>query len=233
MVSEILRHLKFNLRKVVGFEKSISGQHAKFDVKDISEYLRLHNFRGEEKIIQRIIENTEENDIFYDVGANIGTHSCLVGGVSENVIAFEPHPENISQLQRNLKINSINSKIISIALSNGKEIMELSTSGDGAGVGTHSLIGSGGGIKVPTDSLDDILTENDIPKPDVMKMDIEGAEVMALEGMEDSLSNIRYILIEIHENVDKESVIKKLEVSGFSVNCINNEREEVHIEDKR
>ena len=233
MIYKILRHVDFNLKRVVGIQKTTLDQSAKFEIKDISEYLRLNNFRGEEKIIKRIIHNTDPDDVFYDIGANIGTHSCLVGKVCRNVIAFEPHPENILQLQENLRMNSINSEIVNIALSNENKILKLNTTGNEAGVGTHSLVGSGSGINVCTDLMDNVTTQNHIPEPDVVKIDVEGAELMVLGGMENSLSSVKYILIEIHENVDKKDLSKKLKDEGFSTNYIKTDRQEIHLEGKR
>ena len=53
-------------------------------------------------------------------------------------------------------------------------------------------------VEVESDTIDNILREIKIEKPDVLKMDIEGAEVLALKGAKDTLNKLRKIIVEIH-----------------------------------
>jgi FkbM family methyltransferase len=118
-------------------------------------------------------------------------------------------------------------KIINKAVSDHKGIVNLyerSVDGSRAGSDVYSLfdtfmhpsntfLPNGKTLQIECDTLDNILAGY---KVDVMKIDIEGAEVMALKGATDILKNLRKIIVEIHGgNFDKVNEI--LEKSKFDI----------------
>lgn len=56
-----------------------------------------------------MLQTLESDDVFYDIGANVGTYTCFAGQVVDdgNVIAFEPHPANVDRLRENAEPNEI------------------------------------------------------------------------------------------------------------------------------
>ncbi len=133
-----------------------------------------------------------------DVGANLGYYSVIALGGSApdgRVVAFEPDPVNHALLRANL------------APFGGRALVrrEAVAAGAGTGVlhrhpdnkGKHSLLASpelGAGLPVTTVSLDAILLALGVDRVDLVKLDIEGAEPLALAGMAATLARHRPVL---------------------------------------
>ncbi len=128
--------------------------------------------------------------IAYDVGANAGYYtlafSRLVGD-SGHVYSFEPEAGNGYLLRRHIEINKLrNVTFVQVAVSDSTGMVGFNAelrSGSGE-------ITSSGSYMVPTISLDEFIAAGN-PPPSFIKMDIEGAEGMALEGASSLLSTAR------------------------------------------
>jgi FkbM family methyltransferase len=174
-----------------------------------------------------------ENETFVDVGANVGSYSLIVSKEYKEravkVIAIEAHPGNYRALLRNIRCNKFENVIIPInkAVSDHKGIANLyerSLDGSRAGSDVYSLfdtlvhpsntfLPNGKTLQIECDTLDNILAGYNV---DVMKIDIEGAEVLALKGATNTLKNLRKIIVEIHgDNFEKVNEI--LERSKFDL----------------
>ena len=122
----------------------------------------------------------------------------------EKVIAFEPHPANVDRLRENASLNEIQIEVQSVALSNEHGSSELSISGenDQAGAGTHSLSTGGDGqtLEIETIEGDRLIEEGNIPPPTVVKIDVEGAEQLVLEGLRATIESgqCHTIYCEVH-----------------------------------
>ena len=180
----------------------------------------------------------EENETFVDVGANVGSYSLMVANeykdMAVKVIAIEAHPENYKALRRNIQCNQFENVIIPInkVVSNYKGLVDLyERSHDGTRVDSEMysicndqhidayniLHPSGKSLEIECDTLDNILLNYRV---DVIKMDVEGAEVLALKAATKTLERIRKIVVEIHG--DKfEDVKGVLRTHGFKVESIN------------
>lgn len=130
--------------------------------------------------------------VFIDVGANIGKYTILVGRrISGKVIAIEPEKRNFEVLKRNVELNKLNNVVlIDNACSSKNEIRKFFL--DRIGSGTHSFYKTKirgsikGFIHINTERLDKIikknLTNNEIKKISLIKIDVEGAEADVLKG---------------------------------------------------
>jgi len=168
----------------------------------------------------------EENETFVDVGANVGFYSLMIANEYKHkgvkVIAIEAHPENYKALRRNIECNKFENIITAInkVISDYKGSVDLyERSHDGSRVDsemysicsdqrldTYNILHpSGKSLQVECDTLDNIL---ETVKVDVIKMDIEGAEVFALKAATNTLKRIRKIVVEIHG--DKSEDVKRL-----------------------
>jgi FkbM family methyltransferase len=137
----------------------------------------------EHKKQELISEAVRPNTVFYDVGANVGFYtllsSVLVGG--GKVFAFEPHLRNLEYLKRHIALNHIkNVEVLELAIAheNGIALFEIEPTG------SMGCLSSAGQVKVQTASLDCLLAQGKILPPNYIKMDIEGAELLALRGGE-------------------------------------------------
>jgi FkbM family methyltransferase len=175
-----------------------------------------------------------ENETFVDVGANVGSYSLKIANDYKNkrvsVVAIEAHPKNYKALCRNIELNGFKHiKAINKAASDHRGVITMyERSHDGNRVGTdlystyntflaeHNFILSNS-LEVECDTLDNMLASHRI---NVMKIDIEGAELLALKGATNTLKQLRKIIVEIHgDNFDK--VKKILETHNFKLEIIS------------
>jgi FkbM family methyltransferase len=144
----------------------------------------------------------------YDVGANIGYISLMLAhltGENGHVFAFEALPSNSKRWQENVDLNNLNGRIklicAAVVDSNAPQRFLVHASG-----GMGKVAGSAGRmntyldeIEVPGLSLDEFVFEQGNPPPQIIKMDIEGGEVLALPGMHRLLKEARPSLVmELH-----------------------------------
>jgi len=162
----------------------------------------------------------DEDDIVVDAGAWIGYYTCLAANRCTNgkVISIEPHPENIARLKRHIVLNGFKNVIlVEEALSDKESITDLIVSDQSV---MHRLdhnnnvinnsIYNGNNIKVRVTTLDNITNRYNIDHIDILIMDIEGYEYLALLGANNLLNNnkIHKIIIEVHIKYLKEMQLK-------------------------
>ncbi|PIY24196.1 MAG: hypothetical protein COZ12_01310 [Deltaproteobacteria bacterium CG_4_10_14_3_um_filter_60_8] len=154
----------------------------------------------------------------WDVGAHFGYHSLAFAslvGASGQVIAFEPNPCNVERLEKNIVRNEKLGKRIALmacalADSDGEAAFSLSENVDnGSSSGSHLAHAltpeikehywSFAARKVPTARADTLVAQGKVAPPQVMKIDVEGAESMVLLGSHEVLRQYHPIIVaEIH-----------------------------------
>ena len=198
---------------------------------------KKHEKESSDKFVEFLeqIETKCEKDIYvFDVGANIGYYPLIeasILGDSANIYAIEPDPSNIEKLSKNLDLNEydnidilqagLGSKISQTNLDIQKNSNNNVVSDINKGNNTKET------IKVDIYPLDELVEEYDLPpeSPIVIRMDIEGYEKFALQGMKDILSTDRpiYMFLEIHDIVEdcREYVIDALNKNCFSLEYVS------------
>lgn len=172
-----------------------------------------------------------------DIGANLGYYTVLASrlvGEQGLVLAFEPEPNFFKLLSKNINRNDIkNVNHYEMAIAEKKGISELHLSDENKG--HNSLIYSEElktSVNVKTTTLDDFLNSQIIKKVDIIKMDIEGAEILAIEGMKNTLIKHTpllflefspHLIAKLNRNpIDFLSVLREI---GYSVYHINKVRQ--------
>lgn len=169
--------------------------------------------------------------VVYDIGANIGFFSILLGkkvGLTGKVFCFEPSPNLIDRLAANLELNACTSQFVvvpeAVSDKTGREEFLISHS--------HPQRQTLAGLDVPeveyqgkttiqTVSLDDFVFEQENPAPDAIKMDIEGAESIAIHGMRRVLAEAAPILlVEIHTQTAADTVLSILRSLAYTIHTI-------------
>lgn len=147
--------------------------------------------------------------VAYDVGANIGYISLLLAqrvGMTGKVYAFEALPANLERLRANLALNDLGQNVVVIpaAVVDGVHRVRFLV-GPSGGMGKAD--GSAGregvayseAVEIDGLSLDAFVFSQGNPPPQVVKMDIEGGEVLALPGMSRLLDEARpMLMLELH-----------------------------------
>lgn len=159
---------------------------------------------------------------FVDVGSNKGDFALIAArtaGPRGRVIAVEPAPDNCRWIRRSVELNGYgNVELHELALSDadGEATLHL-----GARSGWHSLLpGEGEAITVRTRTLDGLLEEFACPPPDMLKIDVEGAELAVLAGAGQTLGagGPMWVLIDVHpDRVDPLAVSAVLHSHGFAL----------------
>jgi len=181
----------------------------------------------EAELQEMIYSLVKEGWVAYDVGANIGYFSLLLAnsvGSSGKVFAFEAMPENIGRLNSNLKLNMSGSRVNVFpgAVLNKSKVVQFLIGPSGAMGKVEGSIGRVDlhekSIEVTGISLDDFVYRDGNPPPDVIKMDIEGGEVLAIEGMTNLLEEMPpLIFIEIHGKDAAKKVWEKLTAFDYAI----------------
>ena len=190
--------------------KSFGGFRMYLDKKDrgISKTLMkpkyFRKWHREPAFMDLIESEVHEGDVAFDLGANIGyvtMHLANYVGTSGQVYAIEPSPRNFEILSENVRLNNFGDRVEvwQLAISSASGMRELNISAES---NLHSFVKTKhtkNTITVQTNSIDDFFVNRRFPN--FIKMDIEGAEVDALAGIDRILSASNAtmkILMEIH-----------------------------------
>jgi FkbM family methyltransferase len=173
------------------------------------------------------VEFVRKGMVIYDVGANIGYISlmmarlCTPGG---KVFSFEALPANLRRLRDNIALNQMGASIQVIpgaVVDTSRPVRFLAHSSTSMG----KALGSAGRaekydqeITVAGMALDDFVYKGKNPAPDLIKMDIEGGEVLAIQGLQNLLKKTRpMLLVELHGAEAAESVWNALTKEGYEI----------------
>lgn len=146
----------------------------------------------------------------FDIGANVGFFSVLAArltGPGGRVVAFEPVDTNAGFIRRNAQLNDLdNISIIekAVGATTGHAALTLTRYSGGAVLSDAGAPPDATGtITVEVVCIDDLLADGSVPVPDVVKIDVEGAELAVLQGMTQTLSEHRpIVLCEIDDATD-------------------------------
>jgi len=170
----------------------------------------------------------QPGDTIYDVGANVGYVSLLLAraaGGTGHVYAFEALPDNLARLRQDVALNGMQDRVTVVpgAVTQASAPVTFYVHASG---GMGKAAGSAGRadepyrseITVAGLSLDEFVYAQGNPPPQVVKMDIEGGEVLALPGMRRVLAEARpCMLMELHGPESARSAWEALNAAGYAV----------------
>lgn len=195
----------------------------------ISEWVE---YNTEENVVTEFYNTITNQDynIFWDIGAYRGLYTLLATEHIPHTYCFEPAPIPRNNLQENLShFNITNYTALSTPLYNTTEYQDLTvdtTSGSRTFIkGTSTLPerDTSNTVTRLVQRADNLIEHTQIQPPDIIKIDIEGAEKQVLEGFGNYLSKIDTIFVEIHLSENKTDTISELlEQHGFEITIISN-----------
>jgi FkbM family methyltransferase len=146
-----------------------------------------------------VLHALRPRDLFFDVGANVGSYTMVAAATGASCVAFEPVPETFRHLRDNIALNDLeNVALYPIAL--GAQPGEIMFSA-GGGPTNHALgpdETEAGAVPVEVWRLDDFCL-NDALQFAVVKIDAEGFEVPVIEGGQQTLSDptVKAVILEL------------------------------------
>lgn len=182
---------------------------------------------SENRVLNEWAENVSENDIAWDVGAELGIYSVLAALQGAEVHSFEPRGNIAAKTQEHLHLNKVSANIHQLAL------------GDHDATPSDWLQKNCPGAELAT--ADQMARE--LGSPDILKIDIEGGELNFLRGFEKTLSETppKLMFIELHP-IDGHSqggvglteneigeVYERLDQAGFNIQEITNRGEQTFL----
>ncbi len=228
----------FFLKKPLILQVGKSSRKIKFVINSHKEYFYRYktSYISEKCTMFWINKLIKKNDIVWDIGANVGAYSLLIGKDLKNsngtghVYAFEPESANFFSLNRNIHNNLLNDYVTATPLAFSKQLNfnNFYLSSLEIGSATHSVIeAKSDGVEfiapyiqgIITISIDLLIQKKNIPFPNHLKIDVDGHELDVIQGCLKTLKNkkLKCIVIEIAQNLSKGRVEALIMGGGFKV----------------
>ncbi len=147
-------------------------------------------------------------DICFDVGGNVGYFSMLLAHLAPRgaIHVFEPIPLNAALIAANRELNGFaHIAINACAVGDEAQTLSFTVSTDSAYSSLHDVGRSLALATIPVQmiTLDDYVKQHGIPRVDILKIDVEGAEALVLQGAAQLLGDLnrapRIVLMELYQ----------------------------------
>lgn len=227
----------------------VAGVEAEFDASNVNAINWLAwMYDREAELLETVVDELQTDDVFYDVGANLGLYTCVAASaLSEGtVVAFEPSPVNVPFLERNVERNEGDVIVETKALADERGVVPFEQPDERAGSQVGALAPDTDDADREVDAVpaDDLAADGDVPEPNVVKIDVEGAEPLVVDGMERLLDRdaCRALFCELHLphpddlrpsirdfGSSVEDLRSELAARGFDVEVLEHEPYEHHL----
>jgi FkbM family methyltransferase len=234
--------LKGILRKLFrGFYYSLYGKSGKAILINNEEYVvSAHIARGINPVIDetplKLLINLAKNiDVLFDIGANIGIISVILSKKMQpgtTIYSFEPAPNTFKFLADTARVQKGNAKVLPYKYAISNKIETLHFTDMERTTRNHITNEEGRGtVAVDAITIDSFCATNKVV-PQLFKIDVEGAEYRALQGMAQTLKNNNCtVLVEIHpEFLQEHGVTDKMfeeYVNAIGYKVFNTEGKEI------
>ena len=164
----------------------------------------------------------------FDGGGYVGIYAMFFAravGKTGRVITFEPNPRNYEELAYNVRLNGFdNVTVMQIGLGRKQERLDLAIDPLYPSRGTVRKKGAKT-VEIKVFPLDSLVKMGELPKPDFVKLDVEGSEMGVLYGMVETIGNYKPdLFIEIHGEIPEE-MIELLTSNGYSIHHVESDTE--------
>jgi FkbM family methyltransferase len=193
-------------------EVSQSGIISRFHAISGKNYWHLYLNRNE--MDAYLGKALKSGDVVLDIGGSVGAYTVPIAkfvGASGSVHVFEPEPESLLALKRNVALNALTNCVIhefAVGSNDGSVTFFIRPEKDTHSIFEKSLAVSPTGrldqLEVPIRSVDSMVREGAIPLPNFVKVDVEGAELEVLSGMKETIKKIRGLYVECHDTLEAD-----------------------------
>lgn len=201
---------------------------------------RVSSFETKEPETVKWIASFSEDDVFVDIGANMGLYSIFAAVYAKaRVFAFEPESQNYALLNQNIDANKMGARVTAwcCALSDANRIDHLYLSRFSAADSMHQFGAEVDDKLAPRKAayaqgsfsyeLDDLIARGAVPVPDHIKIDVDGFEHLVIAGAKATVNNpaVQSVLIEINPHLDEhKKLIDYMTSMGFQYDSDQVER---------
>jgi FkbM family methyltransferase len=161
-------------------------------------------------------------DVVLDVGAGIGAETLLFSrlvGPSGRVVSIEAHPRTYERLERLCRVNRL-TNVVPLRLAVSDSDGAVTISDRGSHLRNTMVADEADAIQVPARRLDTIASELGITHVDFLKMNIEGAERPALQGLGALVDGTRHVCISCHDFLADDGGSDDLRTKAFVRNFL-------------
>jgi FkbM family methyltransferase len=159
-----------------------------------------------------LLDYADNNDVFVDIGANVGVYSVLLGKICKRGYAFEPSKSTYSICKKNLNINNIRTvKLRCLGIGETEKEVEFTKGLDSV---NHIVQDNENSSAFEVEhihvvSLDDFLKNEQ--QVSIIKIDVEGGEMSVLKGAEKLLKSdkLNVLIMEIFDNKELVDIMEK------------------------
>ncbi|WP_040432984.1 FkbM family methyltransferase [Chlorobium ferrooxidans] len=214
------------ISQLAGHQRLVSGKHGVFVYNLHCFYCgRALELYGEycEHEVQLFSKIVQKGDTVWEIGANIGALAVPLAGMVGNngcLVAFEPQPEVFNNLAANFALNCLGwARALPFALGERPGIVTLPRvfyDRPGNFGGISLMDSSGGGERVECRRGDDL--SGFLPKPDFVKIDVEGMEAGVLRGMSEMINSAKPVLYVENDRPEKSQHLVEL-LWSFGYQC--------------
>jgi len=196
----------------------------------LGDYLQQEIFFDgyyERPLVDWLKHTLRPDDVFWDVGANIGAITLAAAPLCRKVVAFEPDPRSNVRLSQNVAVNRLaHVEIVEGALGVEAGVAPLYQSGVRNSGMTSLIAGRSdavGQTNVPVLRADDLIARRPELAPTIMKLDVEGAEHLVLGGATNLLRSGRLRAIVFEDGRDANArpanheVVERLLEAGYRI----------------
>ena len=220
-----------------------NGLHAIFDSTRGSNYRKIKwRYKTESEVVEDLLYELRQDDVYYDVGAGFGLHTCLPAKklTKGRVVSIEPYPPHMEQVKKNVELNNLDNVItIELALSDSSGDVNFNEE-------YSALTSEKTNLKVETSRGDRLVSRTKVPSPTAIKIDVEGSEPLVIEGLKETLrrEGCRLLYCEVHLpsnhrpsvedfGMNLPTLKRRLKNFGFSITTLKRRNTEIFLKGKK
>ncbi|MEI6326920.1 MAG: FkbM family methyltransferase [Candidatus Roizmanbacteria bacterium] len=212
--------------------RELNGYDGKFWINNASDWYRIVREGFENDYAIELLNSVKPGEVFLDVGSAQGFYSIFAAKAGAEVYAMDPDPVSVLSIDRNISLNQdVQNRIhvlnMGLGAKSGNMTMNIDPHGTYASSLRRTCRGLSTVINVEIKTADDLIADDKMKPPDVVKIDVEGAEGLVLTGMKSlltSYSRPAHLFMELHPlflpqfGLSKDMVLQQIADIGYVPN---------------
>jgi FkbM family methyltransferase len=220
-------------------ELDVSGRIVRYVTTARGSQKRADTLLSKEPLTVPWIETIKPDEVYVDIGANVGMYAIYAGVVGARVFAFEPEALNYAELNKNIYVNNLHGRVTAycMAITDVVDVSVLYLSAFNF-AGSHHDFGENrwtsdmviGGRNIDRDTrpqqgcvsypLDELVSRQVLPPPNHIKIDVDGFEYKVARGAANTLQRpeLKTILLEVDFTIPESiGIVEHLRGQGWKV----------------